>query len=272
MEEKPKKIIIKNIKKSHGGHHGGSWKVAYADFVTALMAFFLLMWLLNMSSEEKRAVMAMYFRHFSLFQQGGQSFMMEGGLKPAGKNSEGSDFVDAGEKTGGMTKEETVANIMSGIEKSGQGTKEQVLLAVGEDGIRIQIVDIPENPVFPPGSAQMTEAGKKIVRSVASILKNFPNELAIEGHTDASPTRNGQVSNWELSTSRASAARREVEGSGIGPDRIARVVGFADKDPLIKDAPEDPRNRRISIVFMKGKTQKPVEQMEWLWRQPAKKQ
>ena len=272
MEEKPKKIIIKNVKKGHGGHHGGSWKVAYADFVTAMMAFFLLMWLLNMSSSEKRAVMAMYFKHFALFQHGGQSFMMEGGHKPAGQSSsEGNEFIDSGDRAGGMTKDESASKIISGIEKTPPSTKEQVILAVSDEGIRIQIVDVAENPIFPPGSAQMTEGGKKIVRSVAAILKNFTNELAVEGHTDASPTKSEQVSNWELSTARASAARREIEIAGITPDRIARVVGFADKVPLIKEAPDDPRNRRISIVFIKGKSQKPNEQMEWLWRQPTAK-
>lgn len=268
MEEKRKLVIIKQVKKGHGGAHGGSWKVAYADFVTAMMAFFLLMWLLNMSSQEKRAVMALYFKNFSLFQQGGQSFMMAGGTNAAMQHAGGQEVVEAGEQGGGITSQESTAKIISGIGEKTQSSKDQVIIGVTNDGIRIQIVDTPENPIFPPGSADMTEAGKKIIRSVVSIIKYFPNEIVIEGHTDSSPTKSEQVSNWELSTTRASAARREFEADGIEPARIAMVAGFADKAPLIKERPDDPRNRRISLLFLKGKSAKPPDRFEWL-KKPA---
>ncbi|MFP5214214.1 MAG: flagellar motor protein MotB [Acidobacteriota bacterium] len=269
MDDKPKKIIIKRVKKGHGGHHGGSWKVAYADFVTAMMAFFLLMWLLNMSSQEKRAVLALYFKNFSLFEHGGKSFMMQGGMSTSTQQSGGSEIIESQENSGGVTKEETVAKMLSGVEKDAKSVKDQVIVGTSDEGIRIQIVDTPENPIFPAGSAQMTEAGKRIVRSVVGIIRNFPNEIVVEGHTDGSPIRNEQVSNWELSTARASAARRQLEVEGIDPNRIARVVGFADKSPLIKDRPEDPRNRRISLLFVKNASaRKPTEQFNWMWKQP----
>jgi chemotaxis protein MotB len=271
MGEKAKKVIIKRIKKGHAAHHGGSWKVAYADFVTAMMAFFLLMWLLNMSSQEKRAALAMYFKDFSLFEQGGKSFMMEGGIKPSGSESSGTEVVDSSDSMGGITKDDATTKLISGIQQQGDAVKEQVLLSLTEEGVRIQIVDTPQNPIFPPGSPVVTEAGKKIIHSIASILRNFPNEIAVEGHTDGSPTRSEQISNWELSTARASAARREIELSGISPQRIARVVGLADKDLLIKERPEDPRNRRISIVFLKSAKQKPEERFDWLWKSPPGK-
>ena len=211
MEDNRKKIIIKRVKKIHGGSHGGSWKVAYADFVTALMAFFLLMWLLNMTSQEKRAVLAMYFKHFSLFDKGGKSFMHEGGIRPTGHNLGGEEIVDTGEHQSGITNDELATKLMTGIDQNVQLGKEQVFIAITEEGIRIQIVDSQQNPIFPAGSAELTDTAKQIVRSVASILKNFPNEIAVEGHTDSSPTRSEQVSNWELSVARASSARRELE-------------------------------------------------------------
>jgi chemotaxis protein MotB len=269
MDDKAKKIIIKRVKKGHEGGHGGSWKVAYADFVTAMMAFFLLMWLLNMTSQEKRAVLALYFKHFSLFSQGGQSFMMTGGETPNVQQAGGAELVESGDRQGGVTNEDSLAKMITGIGQQSQGGKEQVMVGMSEDGIRIQIVDTAENPIFPPGSDRMTDAGKKIIKDITSIIKHFPNEIVIEGHTDSSPIRNQQISNWELSTARASAARREFETDGIDPNRIAMVAGFADKSPLYTDNVEDPRNRRISILFLKGKKLKPPDRFEWLLKQPA---
>ncbi len=271
MEDKPKRIIIKKYKKHEGGHHGGSWKVAYADFVTAMMAFFLLLWLLSMVSTEKRAVLAAYFKDFSLFEKGGKSFMMDGGTKPMILQQTGSDVVDMSNESGATVTEEIAAKILASLESKGDYPKDQVMIEITEEGIRIQIVDARDNPIFPPGSAQLTDTGKRIVGSVAAILKNFRNEIAVEGHTDRSPTRNDQLSNWELSTARASSARRELESDGIESQRIARVVGFADKVPFIPDQVDDPRNRRISILFVKGKKAKPVGQLEWLWKEPSPK-
>ncbi len=185
MEDSPKKIIIKRVKKVHGGSHGGSWKVAYADFVTAMMAFFLLMWLLNMSSQEKRAVLALYFKHFSLFEKSGKSFMHEGGIRPTGQNLGGEEVVDTGEHQSGITNDELATKLMTGIDQNVQAGKDQVFIAITEEGIRIQIVDSQKNPIFPAGSAELTNPAKQIVRSIASILKNFPNEIAVEGHTDS---------------------------------------------------------------------------------------
>jgi len=269
MEDKSKKIIIKRIKKSHGGAHGGSWKVAYADFVTAMMAFFLLMWLLNMTSQEKRAVLALYFKHFSLFTKSGQSFMHDGGARPAGQNHGGDEILETGEFSSGITNDEMATKLLTGIEQGVNEGGGQVLIAVNEEGIRIQIVDTRENPIFPTGSAQLTESAKKIIHTIASVIKNFPNEIAVEGHTDSSTIKNEMTSNWELSIARASSARRELEQSGIDPTRIARVVGFADKVPLLADLPQDARNRRVSILFMKGKRIKPTEKLDWLMKPPA---
>jgi chemotaxis protein MotB len=267
-DEKPKKVIIKKVKKGHAESHGGSWKVAYADFVTAMMAFFLLMWLLNMTSQEKRAVLAMYFKHFSLFDKGGQSFLHQGGIRPAGQYHGGEDVIDTGEHQTGISNDDLATKLMTGIDQNVQVGKEQFFIAITEEGIRIQIVDSQQNPIFPTGSAQLTDTAKQIIRTVANILKNFPNEIAVEGHTDSAPTRSEQVSNWELSVARASSARRELEQSGIEPSRICRVVGFADKVPLFTDSPDDPRNRRISILFCKNKKLKLPDRLQWLMKSP----
>ncbi|MFZ2447330.1 MAG: flagellar motor protein MotB [Syntrophobacteraceae bacterium] len=269
MDDKPKKVIIKRVKRVHQGQHGGSWKVAYADFVTAMMAFFLLMWLLNMTSQEKRAVLAMYFKHFSLFEKGGKSFMHEGGTRPAGQNFGGEAVVDTGEHSAGITNDELATKLLTSVDQGVQTGKDQVFIAVTEEGIRIQIVDSRENPIFAVGSAQLTESANGIIKSVAGVLKNFPNEIAVEGHTDSSPMKTEQMSNWELSIARASSARRELEQNGIKPSRIARVVGFADKVPLMEELPHDARNRRISIVFMKNKRFKPPDKLDWLIKPPG---
>ncbi len=269
MDEKKKIIIIKRIKKG-GGHHGGSWKVAYADFVTAMMAFFLLMWLLSMVAPEKRAVMALYFKNFSLFEQGGQSFMSAGGFSPMSQTG-GQEYYETGQEAHtGVTDEELKGHIVTDLQQAlkGSGTAaSNVMVDVSDLGVRIQIFDTEQNVVFPPGSYQMTEAGKKILRTIAGTMKRLPNKIVLEGHTDSSPTRNEQMGNWELSSMRACAARKELELDGIEASRIARVVGFANREPLFRENPEDPRNRRVSIIFLYNrKKEKPSDPYEWVWR------
>ncbi len=270
MDDKPKIIVIKRVKKAHGGHHGGSWKVAYADFVTAMMAFFLLMWLLSMVSPEKRAVMALYFKHFSLFEHGGQSFMHDSGMKPMDTKG-GEEYYEKGDSTSsGFTEEELKGHLATELQRGMGSASSNVLVDLSESGVRIQIVDTHEGLIFPPGSYQMTDLGKKILRVAADTMRSVPNKVVIEGHTDASVIRNEQMSNWELSSLRACSARRELEMDGISPTRVDRVVGFANRDPLFKDNLEDPRNRRISIVFLYSKKkQKPQNPYDWVWKSPT---
>ena len=274
MEKKPKIIIIKKVKKGGGGDHGGSWKVAYADFVTAMMAFFLLMWLLSMVSPEKRAVMSLYFKNFSLFEHGGKSFMMEGGVKPVFKSGGQEYYETQDSSSSGLSEEEQLKGMLaSGVEDKAKSLGNNILVDVSEEGVRIQIVDRKENPIFPPGSPALTEDAKRIIALVSASMKNLPNQIIIEGHTDASHTRNEQISNWELSTLRACAARREMESNGFDPFRIAHVAGYADKVVLIKDDPSDPRNRRVSIVFLfNKKKQKRKDPYDWVWSPTSLKQ
>lgn len=271
MDEKPKIIVIKRVKKAHGGHHGGSWKVAFADFMTAMMAFFLVMWLLSMVAPEKRAVMSLYFKNFSLFEHGGQSFMQTGGLK-AMESKGGDEYYEKGEPppSSGFTEEELKGHLTTELQKGMGSMAANVLVELSEVGVRVQIVDTKDGLVFSPGSHQMTDLGKKVLRVAAQTMKNVPNKVIIEGHTDSSVIRNEQMSNWELSSLRACSARRELELDGIGADRVERVVGFANKEPLFKDNLEDPRNRRVSIVFLYSKKkQKPQDPYDWVWKSPT---
>jgi chemotaxis protein MotB len=306
-------IIIKKIKKGgHGGAHGGSWKVAYADFVTAMMAFFLLLWLISMVSDEKKARVSQYFKEFSLFEKGGKSFMMDNqvsdsqfeiiesgessGNKPQDtKTDQGKKQAKASEdfkdfrvfqKDGQsfMMENQASNNQIELIDKGktgdkspgegGDGTenaaaemtedikeilkkeielklttlKDQILVNVDEGASKIEIIDKNGGLImFTSGSKEMTPDGKKALSIVAESLKGVKGKIAIEGHTDSSKYAGTQYSNWELSTERAAAARKELESCGISPDKFIRVAGYADTDPLISSDTLDPRNRRISI-------------------------
>ncbi len=256
MDDKPKKTIITRTKNIHAAGHGGSWKVAYADFVTAMMAFFLLMWLLSMVSPEKKAQISLYFKTFSLFEKSGESFMHEGGPKIVKGHIPGVDLQEGEGKELGITKEELEALVIEQINLKLEKLRNQLVVDMTKNGIRIQIIDSEANAAFTPGSAQLTETGRKILKVVSDIARSIPNKIAIEGHTDSSPAR-GETSNWELSGARACAARRELEVDGVNPGRISRIAGFADRAPLVEDNPSDPRNRRISVIFLFDKVGKP---------------
>ncbi|HIJ59527.1 MAG TPA: OmpA family protein [Nitrospirae bacterium] len=253
MSEKKSIIIIKKVKKGHGGAHGGSWKVAYADFVTAMMAFFLLLWLLAMVSPEKRAALSQYFKHFSLFDKGGHSFMLEG--QPQMVSQQGSTSPKQGLTFGsGDNKEITPKDISDKVKQTISDKltsfKNQIMVDIFEGGVRIQIFDLEGKSLFRPGSAELSTIAREIIKVVSESIKDIPNKIAVEGHTDSSPLRLGKISNWELSSERASSARRELESNGIDTTRIARVVGYADTEPLFVDDPNDTRNRRISLIIL----------------------
>lgn len=257
-----KPIIIKRPrKKGHAEAHGGSWKVAYADLVTAMMAFFLLLWLLAMVSPEKRAALSEYFQNHSVFKDqsasGGQSIMtgtthmMQAVmLRSKGQTlttpSQGADVKNAKK----LTSEEMAERLKDSINRRLRYLKDQILVDIVEGGVRIQIIDMAGSQMFPSGSDAPTEKAVQILDLVADNIRDVNNRIAVEGHTDAAPFVGGKTTNWELSSSRASAARRVLEKQGIDPDRIARVVGYADQELFVKEDPRDPRNRRISIILL----------------------
>jgi chemotaxis protein MotB len=247
MADKSKTIVVKKVKKGHADHHGGSWKVAYADFVTAMMAFFLLLWLISMVTPEKKASLADYFRNFNVFQQSGRSFMEQSTSIQKEIKTSAQEIV-----TGEMTAEDLKEKLKAAIDEKLKTLKDQVLLDVVEGGVRIQIVDLEGRPMFPSGSAVPNEKCKQILRVVSANLKDTNNRIAVEGHTDSAPFKGRGMTNWELSTGRASSARKELGNNGIDSERIARVVGYADTELLIKDDPRDAKNRRISIILLSG--------------------
>ncbi len=258
MADEPKRIIIKKVKKRHQDAHGGSWKVAYADFVTALMALFLLLWLLAMISPEKRVLLSQYFKHFSVFKESGQSVIQghsslldrDGGV--AAKKMLGSERAD-------ISPEMLQERIKGAIAEKLSSLEDQVMVSIADDGVKIQIVDTEGSLMFKLGSAQPTEKARQLLKLLAENISDTANRIVIEGHTDSLPYRGAQITNWELSTARASAARRELENNGVEPSRIARVVGYADQELLIKDEPTNPRNRRISIILLKEKAAQPAD-------------
>jgi chemotaxis protein MotB len=247
-----KNIVIKTVRKRprEGGSHGGSWKVAYADFVTAMMAFFLLMWLITMVAPEKRARVASYFKHFSIFQKSGTSFMDR---NASILNETGGEVTVPKEMTKGikgrMSREELKEKLRVDMENRLSDVKDQVLVEVFEGGVRIQLIDKAGRPIFPLGGTEPSPVARKIFQVIADNIKDVPNKIIIEGHTDALSYSSSRYTNWELSTERASAARKELEADGLDPDRLARVSGYAATEPLIKEDPNDPRNRRISIIL-----------------------
>lgn len=244
-------IIIKKIKKrGHGGHHGGSWKVAYADFVTAMMAFFLLMWLLSMTSPEQKAQLSNYFTNFSVFQSEGGASKKSIEIFDSPVEELRIQIREPGEKEDSMSPEKLVKKLKRAVAEKLESIQDQILIDIVEGGVRVQIVDAEGHMMFLLGSAEPTEEAKKILQLVSENIRDLSNRIAIEGHTDAAPFAGGQMTNWELSTARASAARRELEKNGLGLGRIARVVGYADQELYVKTNPRDPKNRRISIILI----------------------
>jgi chemotaxis protein MotB len=284
-------LIVKKIKKA-AGHHGGAWKVAYADFVTAMMAFFMVMWLIASVNKETRAAIFDYFKNPSMDQgkspkaapgqmgPGGAStsvINMRGGLdarKSASPISTGlgtptssSSVTDhpnmklaASEEakraaTAAERKklESLMAELKEAIGKSQALApyKDQLLLDVTPEGLRIQIVDAQNRPMFDLGSSKLKNYSTDIMKALAPYLNSVPNHVSLAGHTDTTPyVAVGGYNNWDLSTDRANAARRALESGGLAGDKISRVVGLSSSVLFDKDNTRDPINRRISIIVM----------------------
>jgi chemotaxis protein MotB len=294
--------IIKRVKKSGGAHHGGAWKVAYADFVTAMMAFFLLLWLLNSVTEEQLQGISNYFNPATISQNPSGAGGMLGGqvigegasqnntgspieltLPPPTIGQGGEDFTDPKE---GMTEQDVddTASGRQGRDDKAAAEREAERLEAEADriadelraamqsvpnlaklapnlmvdqtpeGLRIQIVDNEGNSMYPAGSAAMFPQTRQLLTLVAGLIKEVPQQIAIDGHTDGTPfADNTGYGNWELSADRALAARRVLQEAGIPDAQLNRVTGKASSELLIEDDPNSPRNRRISIILLNDK-------------------
>jgi chemotaxis protein MotB len=245
-------IIIK--KKGHGkhGHHGGAWKVAYADFVTAMMAFFLVMWIVGQSAEVKAGV-AGYFRDPTAFTEGGR------GVLPGAENG-----TTGGGQPMGMTDLEAVKSALEQAAREirqalealpeFKDLKDQVEITLTDEGLRIELREAPDDGFFDSGSAHVKAPTVAMLEVIAKQLGELPNKVAVEGHTDSRPysVQSGTYTNWELSADRANAARRILESSGLQLRQIEAVRGFADTRLRKPDDPLDAGNRRISIIVRRG--------------------
>ncbi len=268
-------IIVKRVKKGGHAHHGGAWKIAYADFVTAMMAFFLLMWLLGSTTEGDKKGIAEYFQSplkVSLFGgsgSGDSSHVLKGGgedlTRQMGQVKRGEVESDdkkinllalkAAQRRAEMARlealREKVEDVMARHPQLAE-LKSQIRLDMTRDGLRIQIVDERNRAMFDSGSAVVKPPMRELLRVLAEVLAEVPNRLTLEGHTDAQPFSAGPAGygNWELSSDRANASRRELVAGGLPDARVLRVQGLAASQPYDRDDPEAPANRRISIIVM----------------------
>lgn len=249
MAETPEIIIIKK-KSGHGGHHGGAWKVAYADFVTAMMALFIVLWLLSASKEVQVAVGG-YFRD------------PRGSGQLVGTNTNGTaEFIALKKEDLRKLKEDILKSIhhIDPLNKL-QG---QIEITITQEGLRIELMESAKGTFFQLGSAQPTPALIDLLRVLAQELGKLPNKISIEGHTDSMPySVNKSYDNWDLSTDRANAARRMMQASGIGPSQLSQVRGFADQQLRLPKQPTDPSNRRITLIvqhLVKDDVEMPIPQ------------
>jgi chemotaxis protein MotB len=266
-------IVIKRIKKGGHGGHSAAWKIAYADFVTAMMAFFLLMWLLGSTTQGDLKGIADYFQSplkvalsggsgagdaTSVIQGGGPSLTATVGQVKNGNNDTQKrtphqirqELEKIEKERMGRLKQRIDAAILANARLS--EFRHQIRVEVTPDGLRIQIVDDFNRPMFDIGSARVQPYMREILHEIGKVLNEVDNKVALSGHTDAAPYAGGErfYSNWELSSDRANASRRELITGGMQPAKIVRVVGLADSSLLVKDEPRSPLNRRISIIVL----------------------
>ena len=275
-------IVVRRARRKKHGHHGGAWKVAYADFVTAMMAFFLVMWLIGVGTRQQRAAISEYFKNPSM-TPGNASIAPPGKMGPGGASDSAIKLGGAMDMPHGPGKDRRAAtradaadveklarerekvrleNLMqqlhAAIEKSQalEPFKDQLLLDITPEGLRIQIVDKQNRPMFDTASATLKPYTVAILHELAGFIDQAPNKISISGHTDDAPYNGDRgYSNWELSADRANAARRALLVGGLVEDKIARVVGLAASVPFDKVDPSDPINRRISIIMMTKQAQ-----------------
>ncbi|MBU6950059.1 MULTISPECIES: flagellar motor protein MotB [unclassified Hahella] len=278
MEERPP-IIVRRVRKGHHAH-GGAWKVAFADFATAMMAFFLVLWLSEAATEDQKEAISGYFTDPIGFEQGGSPYVID---------LEGSVTVTVTQDTAGKPqdqpevrmREDTIQDlaaqleqqkltrlmqeIMTQIEKNPKlnAFKDQLLLDITDEGLRIQIVDKRQRPMFDSGRSELRPYFEEILFELAKSIAKVRNKISVSGHTDAQPfLGRDNYSNWELSADRANAARRALVEGGLPEGRMARVVGLASSVLYDEKDPYNPVNRRISILVLNKKTQEDIEGAE----------
>ncbi len=290
-------IIIKRVKKVTGGAHGGVWKIAYADFVTAMMAFFLMMWVLGSTTTGDLAGISAYFQNpLRLTLAGGQgsgdqTAIVKGGgpqiFRQAGEEAKADSDSNQRRVSDSRVEDEENSRMnytkfqqaKSEIQKEIQSDPElakmnnQVFMDVTAEGLRIQIVDDQKRAMFSVGGANVEPFGQRLLQTIGGVLKDLPNQVRIEGHTDSLRYGGGAAgtTNWELSSDRANAARRQLSEGGLAENKVSAVVGYADSVKLNPSNPKDPLNRRISIMVLNNKPAESPSAVNSPFGQPAVK-
>lgn len=279
-DDSQRPIIVKRIKKGGGGHHGGAWKIAYADFVTAMMAFFLLMWLLGSTTKGDLKGIADFFNTplkvaFSggsgagdsshVIKGGGMDLTRTNAQIMRGQLPNDKRVIDVKAAQAELEKRERIKleDLKQKLEQAVENNpalrqfREQLLIDITTEGLRIQIVDAQNRPMFASGRADLQPYAREILLEIGRTMNGVENRLSIAGHTDATPYASGErgYSNWELSSDRANASRRVLVQGGMDDGRLVRVVGMAAAVPLDRRDPFNPLNRRISLIVMNKQTE-----------------
>ncbi|MFJ4141715.1 flagellar motor protein MotB [Pseudomonas sp. NPDC089734] len=273
-------IIVKRVKRFGGGHHGGAWKIAFADFATAMMAFFLVLWLMSSATPEQLIAVAGYFKDPVGFTDSGSPYVIDLGgspemspnqtINPEVKTTPSPDTVpiesDTSESKAEQVEQERLEMLLQELQNKVeenpqlQKFKDQILFEITQDGLRIQIMDADNRPMFDSGSARLKPYFEDILLAMADTIRTVPNKISISGHTDAKPyVGSGEFGNWELSANRANAARRALVAGGYPDPQVARVVGYASSALYDREHPFNPVNRRIDIVVLTKKAQQRIE-------------
>jgi chemotaxis protein MotB len=282
-DETQRPIVVKRIRKGGGGHHGGAWKIAYADFVTAMMAFFLLMWLLGSTTKGDLKGIADYFATplkvamqggsgtgdaSSVLQGGGMDLTRIAGQVKAGQTKTEKKTYDPRALQAELERKERekLDELKKKIEKAIEANpslhqyQKQLVLDITNEGLRIQIVDEKNRPMFDLSSAELKPYMRDILREIGRSLNEVDNRISLSGHTDAKPFAGGDkgIGNWELSASRANASRRELVAGGMADGKVIRVVGQASTVLFDPADPFNPQNRRIGIIVLNKKTEEAI--------------
>lgn len=273
-------IIVKRIKKVAGGHHGGAWKIAFADFATAMMAFFMVMWLMSSATPEQKRAISGYFQDPIGFTESASPHVIDLGgtptpspertlneqLDPEITESQSAMDEDQVQTFAEQLERERLELLLQELQNKVdenpelQKFKDQILFEITQDGLRIQIMDAENRPMFDLGSAQLQPYFEDILLAMGDTIRGVPNKISISGHTDAKPfSGRGDFGNWELSSGRANAARRTLVAGGYPEEQIARVVGYASSALFDRENPLNPVNRRIDILVLTKKAQRSIE-------------
>jgi len=279
-------IVIKRIKKVQGGHHGGSWKIAYADFVTAMMAFFLLMWLIGSTAEGDLKGIAEYFQTplrvalaggkgsgdaSSVIQGGGEDLTRSAGQVRRADEPARRQTINLQAARAELARQELekLEGLKRRFEEALQrdqklaAFRNQIRLEITAEGLQVTVIDEQSRAMFDTGRAALKDYTRDVMQAIGGLLNDVDNAISIAGHTDAVQYADGErgYSNWELSTDRANASRRELVAGGMKENKVLRVVGLASSLPLDAENPQSPMNRRISLVVLNDKTEKQIRGM-----------